>query len=117
MLWVDHENYFGPDRRVKPSALRLRERRRANYAGAPPPLTTALRQLRLRVLDARGGAAMAFADRANALALLAHEQHEPEAADALTSLASTASRGHGNDVRPFLYSGLDRVHAQLRAYH
>lgn len=117
MLWVDHENYFGPNRRVKQCGLRLRERRREDYACSPPPLPTALRQLRLRVLEARGGAAQTFANRATALALLAHDQHEPDAADALTSLANTAARGRDHDVRPALYNGLDRVHAQLRVYH
>lgn len=102
---------------MKPSGLRLSERRRANYAANPPPLPTALRQLRLRVIDARGVAAKDFADRANALALLAHDQHEPSAADALTSLAHAAARGQDKDMRPALYTGLDRVHAQLRVYH
>ncbi len=117
MLWVDHEKYFGPDRRVKPSGLRLSERRRVNYAASPPPLPTALRQLRMRVLEARGAAAKNFADRANALALLAHDQQEFSAADALTSLANTAARGSDSDVRPALYTGLERVHAQLCVYH
>lgn len=102
---------------MKPSGLRLSERRRVNHAANPPPLPTALRQLRMRVIDARGGAARDFADRANALALLAHDQHELSAADALTSLAHTAARGSDTDVRPALYSGLDRVHAQLCVYH
>lgn len=117
MLWVDHHSYFGPDRRVMPPGLRLRERRHENLAGAPPPLPTALRQLRTRVLDARGDGAKAFADRVQSLAVLAEHHHEHEAAKTLARLSRIAARGHQSDVRSALYSGLDRIHTQLRVYH
>ena len=117
MLWVDHQDYFGPDRRTKLAGLRLRERRRDNCAGNPPHLQTALRQLRMRVIEARGPGADAFAERAQSTALLAQMNDELDAADALSSLAMTAARGRTNDVRPILYEGLDRAHAALRTYH
>jgi len=116
MLWVDHQNYFGPDRRFA-YKLRLRERRHSNCAGAPPHLATAMRQLRMRIIEARGLGAQAFADRAQGTAILAQVNDEHEAADALSSLAMTAARGVERDVRSFLYQGLDRAHAELRAYH
>jgi len=117
MLWVDHQNYFGPDRRNAHRGLRLRERRHHNCAGNPPPLATALRQLRLRVIDARGQGAAVFSDRAQSVALLAQLNNEYEASDTLSSLAMTAARGRESDVRPILYEGLDRAHASLAAYH
>jgi len=117
MLWVDHQNYFGPDRRRARGHLRLRERRRDDCAGTPPPLTTALRQLRMRVIEARGAGAATFADRAQSVALLAQINNEYEASDTLSSLAMTAARGREHDVRPILYQGLDRAHASLATYH
>jgi len=113
MMWVDQDSYFGPDRRRKAGGLRVRERRRYNYAGQPPSLPIALRQLRMRVLDARGPAASHFADRTQAVALLAQMQGQYDASDGLASLAMQAARGVDRDVRPALYDGLDRVHAQL----
>jgi hypothetical protein len=113
MLWVDQDSYFGPDRRRKSGGLRVRERRRYDYAGQPPSLPIALRQLRLRVLDARGAGASLFADRAQATALLAQMNHEYEASDELSSLAMQAARGVERDVRPVLYEQLDRAHAVL----
>lgn len=117
MLWVDHQGYFGPDRRVKPAGLRMRERRRVNCAGTPPPLHTALRQLRMRVIDARGPGADTFADRVQSVALLAQMQDEHDASDTLSSLALTAARGRERDVRPSLYEGLDQAYAALTTYH
>ena len=113
MLWVDHESYFGPDRRRKSAGLRMRERRRYDCAGLPPSLPIALRQLRMRVLDARGPGAGHYADRAQATALLAQMNHQMETSDELSSLAMIAARGVNSDVRPSLYDGLDRAHAAL----
>jgi hypothetical protein len=113
MLWVNHDNYFGPDRRRKLGGLRVRERRRYDYAGNAPPLNTALRQLRMRILDARGPAAATLSDRARAVADLAAAQGEHEAAHELSTFAASALRGRNVDVRPMLYKELDRVHAAL----
>jgi hypothetical protein len=114
MLWVNHESYFGPDRRRRPGGMRVRERRRYEYAGNPPPLPTALRQLRMRVLDAHGQGAAVFSDRARSVAMLAQLQGQTAAASALSSLAVAALRGRTSDIRPELYTSLDRVHAALR---
>lgn len=118
MLWVDHESYFGPDRRRKLGGMRIRERRRYDYAGKPPPLNTALRQLRMRILDAQGQGAAALSDRARAVAMLAMTHGEHDAAHELSAFAATALRGRTADVRAGLYKDLDRVHAAMRdAYH
>lgn len=118
MLWVDHDSYFGPDRRRKPGGMRIRERRRYDCAGPTPPLNTSLRQLRMRILDAQGAGAAKLADRANAVATLALHHGEHDAAHELSALAATALRGRNVDVRPALYKDLDRVHASLQdAYH
>lgn len=114
MLWVDNESYFGPDRRQS-ETLRIVERRRANGAGSPPPLSTALRQLRLRVLDARGSGVGAFVNRVQGTALLAEMQNEPEAAVELNALGLTLDRTCIDDARQHIYSTLDRAHAVLRA--
>lgn len=113
MLWVDQDSYFGPNRRLAPPKLRLRERRREDHAVPPPHLPTALRQLRMRVMDARGPGATAFADRVQSVALLAQFKNELDAADTLSSLALTAARGRDRDVRPILYQALDRAQAGL----
>lgn len=114
MLWVDHANYFGPDRRRKSGGLRMRERRRYDYAGNPPPIATALRQLRMRVLDATGTGLDAFITRACAVAQLADFQNEPDTADAVRAMTSRAAHWRGQDVRQALYAGLDRAQAALR---
>lgn len=113
MLWVDHDSYFGPDRRRKLGGLRVRERRRYNCAGNAPPLNTALRQLRMRILDAHGPAAASLSDRALAVASIAASHGEHDAAQALSALAASALRGRNDDVRPTLYKQLDRVHAAI----
>lgn len=118
MLWVDHENYFGPDRRRKLGGLRVRERRRYDYAGSPPPLNTALRQLRMRILGAQGPGAALLSDRARAVAMLAAHQGEHDAAHELSAFAAAALRGRNADVRSGLYKDLNRVHAAMHdAYH
>ena len=117
MLWVDHASYFGPDRRRKGGGLRIRERRRENLAGRPPALNVALRQLRMQVLEARGPGLDRFIERAHSTAILAQENTELDAADALASLSVFAARNREKDVRPALYQGLDRAHAALSTYH
>lgn len=97
--------------------MRLRERRRYDCSGPAPSLSVAMRQLRMRILDARGVGAAAFADRTQAVALLAQLNGEPDAESELQSLAMIAMRGRAADIRPALYDGLDRAHAALRTYH
>lgn len=115
MLWVDNTSYFGPDRRCK-RTMRMLDRRRENYSGPAPSLSIAMRQLRMRVLDARGRGANAFADRAHGVAILARMNDEPDVADALESLAMTAMRSGTADCRPSLYRALDNAHAALSEY-
>ncbi|MBK6704626.1 MAG: hypothetical protein IPG56_13340 [Caulobacteraceae bacterium] len=118
MLWVDHSSYFGPDRRRKPGGMRIRERRRYDYAGNAPPLNTALRQLRMRIIEAQGPGAAALSDRAQGVAMLAVSYGEHDAAHELSAFAAVALRGRNGDVRPALYKELDRVHALMHdAYH
>ncbi|WP_395646166.1 hypothetical protein [Terricaulis sp.] len=117
MLWVDHKNYFGPDRRHK-HALRLRERRQYDYAGRAPSLSQAIRQLRLHVIDARGPqGAGAFMDRANAVAMLADMSEETEAAHMLTRLAAGMGRARDTDMRPQIYAALDRIQGAMLTYN
>jgi hypothetical protein len=115
MLWVDEETYFGPDRRKADGGLRFLERRRTNRAGTPPPLATALRQLRLRVLDARGSGVDAFVNRVHGTALLAEMQNQTDAANELSVLGTTLGRTSLDDVRQHIYVSLDRAHALMRA--
>ena len=115
MLWVDCDTYFGPDRRAKAGGLRLVERRKHDCAGVPPPLNVAMRNLRLRALDAHGASAGEFAQRAASTALLAEMHEESEAAFELSSLSESVLRHRGQDMRPIIYKKLDQAHAVLRA--
>jgi hypothetical protein len=118
MVWVDHSNYYGPNRRRKPPGLRLNERRREDASGHTPLLSNALRHLRLMIIDTNGQESVdRFIMRASAIAELARERKEVEAARALTSLSAFASRNRDADLRPILYEGLDRVQRSLRVFH
>ena len=114
MLWVDNDTYFGPDRRQHAS-LRWTDRRHKDCVGTPPPLSTALRQLRLRVLDAQGPGVNAFVNRVQGTALLAELHNEPEVAFELNTLGLVLDRTCLNDARTNIYKTLDRAHAMLRA--
>lgn len=110
MLWVDCRSYVGPDRRVAPLGLRIRERRRDDLADQPPPLERELRHLRFLVLDAHGASGVTrFADRTRAVARLAEENAEFAIADILIGLTESLVRGHDEDPRAFIYEQLDRV--------
>lgn len=116
MLWVEHDNYYGPDRRrAQQNPLRFHERRQFDSAGPPPSLSSALRHLRLKVLDARGPGMGSFVERTRAIALLAQMQRQPEAAQALTHLSNSLSHNTEYDVRDDIYDDLDRVNTVLRA--
>jgi hypothetical protein len=115
MLWVDNDTYFGPDRRQHAAGLRLSERRRTDYTGAPPPLSKALLQLRLRVLDAQGSGVHAFVNRVQGTALLAELHDEPEVAFELNNLGLALDRTCLQDARANIYKTLDRAHQLMRA--
>jgi hypothetical protein len=114
MLWVDHPNYFGPCRRRSRLAVRLIERRHETHVGSPPPLATAMRQLRQYVLDAHGEKLDAFITRVESVALLARLNAEPEASAALLRLAAVAKLGRMRDLRPDMIELLNAAHAALR---
>jgi hypothetical protein len=115
MLWVDCENYLGPDRR-RARTLRIIERRRANLAQNPPALSSALRRLRQRVIDATGEGAKVFAERVQGVAQLAEFDCEQNASVMLTRLADyVAERGIESDVREGISFRLDRIRQTVRA--
>lgn len=117
MLWVDCSTYYGPDRRLA-NGLRIHERRRENIAGYPPALESALRQLRMYVLEAEGPLALrVFADRARALAVLAESQNETGVADILCRLAESLQRSSDSDRREFIYDQLDRLYGAMHTLH
>lgn len=115
MLWVSHQNYFGPDRRRASSGFRLRERRRMNCAGNPPPLHTAITQLRLRVIEAHAAGVDAFIARAQNTSLLAEMQGERQTSQELSGLSARLTRNRDADMRQSIYEALDRAQALLRA--
>lgn len=91
--------------------LRLFERKATQEA--LPPLLTAMRQLRLQVLDVQGEATAAFAARASAIASLARDKGELETSAILMKLVAVAEVGAYLDVRSDLLDLLDLAHAAL----
>jgi hypothetical protein len=114
MKWIDHPNYFGPDRRRAWFGVCVIDRRLDDFTGPPPPLSRAMRQLRQYVLDAHGERLDIFITRVESTALLARVDNEPETSAALLRLAAVAYLGKYRDVRPDLIDMLDRAHAALR---
>lgn len=109
MDWVDYKGYFGPDRR-RGRNKRLLERRKEDVSMRPPSLRTALRQLRMRVLEAEGEAGTeAFVQRVQAVVTLSAIHDEPKAGDMLSRMAIHLMRANGADVREQLYRALDKV--------
>ncbi len=108
--WVDQQSYFGPDRRRQRGGLRMRDRRSDNLAGRPPCLRTALRQLRLRVIDAYGPSGMnAFIQRTQGVIVLAEQHREAEVVRMLSSMSAQLGRAGNRDARQSIYQYLDRV--------
>lgn len=93
--------------------LRLFEQR--PQAEPLPPLLTAMRQLRLQVLDAQGEAAAPFASRTLAIAALARENGEHETSAMLMKMVAVAEIGVHLDVRSDLLDLLDLAHAALNS--
>jgi hypothetical protein len=118
MLWVDHPAYYGPNRRRAAGGLRMRDRRRENYAGAAPTLETALRQLRMHVIDCTGQSAVAgLAQRVRGISLIADAARESEIAGILKALAATLLQSGARDIRPHVYDQLDRIHGAVRTFN
>lgn len=114
MKWIDHPNYFGPDRRTGRLGMRLLERRRDDFSCEPPPLATAMRQLRQHILDAHGERIDAFVIRVESTALLARMNGEPSVSAALLRLGAVARLGRERDVRPDLIEMLNQAHTAMR---
>src|SRR5689334_3306744 len=117
MRWVDCSSYCGPDRRVVPPGLRIRERQHHDISDQPPPLDRELRHLRLMVLDAQGARGIKLlAERAGAVARLAQARGELDVADILEGLSESLLRGHTSDPRTFIYDQLDRLNGARRPH-
>jgi hypothetical protein len=112
MRWVDHANYFGPDRRSVFSVFFL-ERRKEQADGSPPPLHAALRQLRMRVLDADDAQSRTLlCERLIATAILADSQGHTRIGDLLVSLAHhLEEQADDADPRQVLHAELNRAEA------
>lgn len=98
MRWVDVRAYVGLDRRHRRN-LRLFDRRSEEAGGAPPSLTTALRQLRLHQLHAENADGLeAFCGRAAATADLAEAYDEKNVARLLRLLVENLRRMPADNV-------------------
>lgn len=116
--WVDHEDYFGPNRRRLSAVLRLRERRHDDHAGPSPSLNVALRKLKLHVFGAMPGRkACAFADRAMGTSMIAAEHDARSVQVALEDLASRILARPNVDWRTEIYRELDRIGIEMCAVH
>lgn len=106
--WIDLANYFGPNRRGRSKAFRVRERRREDLSGPAPSLNVALRKLKLRVINASPGpnAAM-FAECVLGVSIIAAEANAPEVQLELESVASQILARPHVDWRPTLYQELN----------
>lgn len=115
LRWVDHFNYFGPDRRGDAFSHFFFERRKHASVGTPPPLHAALRQLRVRVLEAENaGARQTLRERLTATAVLAYAQGRTDIGDLLTNLATTLdSEESETDLASVVQSELLRASAML----
>jgi len=114
LRWVDTLSYFGPDRRSDQFSHFILERRKDDAAGPPPPLHVALRQLRMRVLEAETSEGRkALRDRLIATGLLADAQGRTAIGDLLTRLAERMDAAGEADVSAMLQEDLLTAEAML----
>jgi hypothetical protein len=114
MLWVDHLNYVGLDRRQRRSVRRPKERRREDCSSPAPSLRAALRQLRMRVLDAeRSASRSAFCIRATATAMLAKATGRAAIAELLFELVRTVRQSGGVNSESLIHAELNRAELLL----
>lgn len=116
MRWVDVSRYFGPDRRGDDYSFFFLERRRDNAASPPPPLATALRQLRMRLTDLDDATSRHLVrERIIATAMLADAQDHIPIGDMLMDLAAALDQRpeQGDDPRLMLQAALNRIEARL----
>jgi hypothetical protein len=115
LKWVDTMSYFGPDRRTGAFSHFFLERRKREAVGAPPTLAGALRQLRMRTLEAETeDGRRSLQERLNATALLADAQGHSEIGDLLTRLAEALESG-ASDLSILVQSELLNAEAMLDA--
>jgi hypothetical protein len=115
LKWIDVSAYFGPDRRSGVFSHFILERRRQDSATTPPPLHAALRQLRVRVLEASNceGRA-AYRDRLIATAILAEAQGRTAIGDSLLGLAEALTDATDDaDLSGALQTQLIAIEAML----
>lgn len=94
LKWVDTFSYFGPDRRSGVFSHLFLERRRHDEASSPPPLSAALRQLRVRVLEVETPEGRRrLKERLLATSLLADAHGRGALSDVLTDLAAKLDAG------------------------
>lgn len=116
--WVDLASYFGPNRRVRSKAFRVRERRREDLSGAAPSLNVSLRKLKLHVFNASPGAnAIVLAERILGVSIIAAEAGASETQLELEALASRISMRPNIDWRPMLYRELDELSIETYVLH
>lgn len=70
MRWVFDNSFVGIDRRHRRS-LRLHERRQLEAVGPPPPMPTALRQLKLAAFEVDDASLLRFSYHVSSVAMLA----------------------------------------------
>lgn len=113
--WVDDPSYVGLDRRERDKlALRLRERRRRENTGPLPPLSHALRHLRVRVHDTITQEGLQrFEARVGAVSRLAEARGHDELSILLARLARDLSHAP-EDPRETIYHELDKAESLAR---
>jgi hypothetical protein len=115
LKWIDVSSYFGPDRRTGVFSHFFLERRHLEAAGHPPALRAALRQLRVRVLNASSdNGRRALHQRLTATAVLADAQGHPAIGDLLSQLADTLESAKvSGDMSAVLQPELLKAEAML----
>lgn len=112
MRWVDVKSYIGLDRRNR-GGFRLFDRRAEKAGMAPPSLSTALRQLRLRCLDTHDAEGLAaFCSRALAVMKLAEAYGDVELALSLSRLVEELQQRTDYDA---IAEDLERIMTDIEA--
>jgi len=115
LKWVDALSYFGPDRRSGAFSHFILERRKSDAAKSAPPLHSALRQLRVRVLGTESAEERArILERLLATAVLAEANGRGDIAASLHALSERlAAAPDDNHWASTLQSGLRGAEAML----
>lgn len=114
MKWVDVRTFTGLDRRKRKPSLRFAERRNGDATSDPPSSASAIRQLRVRAMEANSPEGVrAFAQRAAAVAALAEKRLELQLSADLTWLAGRILSAPHLDWRARLDEHLGRIAVAL----